>query len=444
MTHPAKSKGPDAYRVGMMVSALLLLLCNGCVVDDENTVETEDAGDIINTIDATSLTDTDPVLDAMTGATIDMAMTGREDRGVRPDATPLVDTMIIDMETVDAAPIVDAEPPPPIVPCDLDIQIRSPANLSFHRLSLPAVIEGVILNTASEPVAGLTVQLRDENDSIFATTESDLNGVFSVSAEPLHDTSGLKSINATVLAAGGVCAEFGQTSMYVCRGEVDEDFSDLPEEWTLFRDATWNPGGWLEMTGIETGRGGAVYNSVEVISSGLASIEFTLTTGGGINGGADGFAFTIVEVASSDQLLELLSAANRGGGLGYAVGGSHADPDFTLPGEAVTVEIDTFYNSGGNRHTDPTPQNHIAITQNGDPGDHLAWFPVPNIEDLRPHTVRMDILEEMMRITFDGTVVIEQQVNLAFKGGYMFFSGSTGWATNYHRFDDLRILHSCR
>ena len=103
---------------------------------------------------------------------------------------------------------------------------------------------------------------------------------------------------------------------------------------------------------------------------------------------------------------------------------------------------DTWHNSvSGNHHSDPTLHNDIAITRNGDPGDHIAWFEVVNIEDLLPHIVRVDFVEGSMRITFDGTLVIEQDIHFSFKGDYMFFSGSTGWATHDHRFDDLRILH---
>ena len=200
------------------------------------------------------------------------------------------------------------------------------------------------------------------------------------------------------------------------------------------------------MTGIATNQVGAVYNDSESIQSGLASIEFTLMTGGGIGGGADGFAFTIVELDDPSTFSTLINAANRGGGLGYAVGGGHAEADYTLDGEALTVEIDTWFNDAnrGARHSDPTPQNHLAITRNGDPGDHIAWYEVPDIENLQPHTVRVDFVDESMRITYDGEVVIEQDITFTFKGGYMFFSGSTGAASNFHRFDEVQILHGCQ
>ena len=88
-------------------------------------------------------------------------------------------------------------------------------------------------------------------------------------------------------------------------------------------------------------------------------------------------------MGTTERLLEYINAANAGGGLGYAVSGGHQDADYTFEQSAVTVEIDTFYNPPENvRHQDPTEDNHIAITLNGDPGNHLVWHAVPDIEDL--------------------------------------------------------------
>lgn len=431
----------------LTVALCPLLVCLyfiGCVAEESDmqaVSESEDAA-----LGSDGQPSTPSAIDA------DMVASDPNDQGSATDmdAATLADRSVMpaqeapDVQVADAASVVDAAPRLPIMPCDLNVQLNQPENLSFHPIDSPPTLEGAIFNTANEPVPNLTVQLMNQDGDIFALPETDENGAFSASAAPLFSTSGFHLVRAMPRFGDGLCAEFAQVGLYSCGATVAEDFSMLPESWTLFGDATWNSGGWLEMTGIEMGRAGAVYNTVEVISSGMASIQFTLTTGGGINGGADGFAFTIVEVQDADTLLALLNAANAGGGLGYAVGGSHADEDFTLTGDAITVEIDTFYNSGGNRHTDPTSQNHIAITQNADPGDHLVWFPVPSIEDLQPHTVRVDILDGLMRIAFDGNIVIEEEVSIAFKGGYMFFSGSTGWASNFHRFDDLRILHNCR
>jgi hypothetical protein len=210
----------------------------------------------------------------------------------------------------------------------------------------------------------------------------------------------------------------------------------------LHGDAYWDAGGWLEMTGIDKGQKGQVSNSLDSISDGVVSIRFTLKTGGGINGGADGFAFTIIDVSNPSDLDSLMNDANPGGGLGYGLGGSHG----SWVGDAVTVEIDTYKNeiSQGHPHDEPTPQNHIAITKNADAGAHLAWYDVPNVEDFQPHSIRVDIYSGTLRVWYDGAEVINEAVTIGFKGGHMFFSGSTGWSTNYHIFDDLDIYHQCQ
>ena len=213
----------------------------------------------------------------------------------------------------------------------------------------------------------------------------------------------------------------------------------------MYGDAFWDQRGWLEMTGNDNGQKGAVYNDIDAISSGLASIEFVMSTGGGRNGGADGFALTIIDILDASELQTLLEGASAGGGLGYGVAPPFGQNDYTWVGDALTVEIDTWYNDWPNLSADPEPtrQNHIALTRNANPSDHIVWHAVPTIEDLMPHTIRVDLLGNAIQVSVDGSVVIEESIEFAFKGGYMFFSGSTGWATNFHRFEDLNILSNC-
>ena len=125
---------------------------------------------------------------------------------------------------------------------------------------------------------------------------------------------------------------------------------------------------------------------LQSISNGVASIRFSITTGGGSSPGADGFSFTIIDVANPADLESLLSVAEGGGGLGYGMGGVYGD----WVGDAIPVEIDPWYNqlNSSEYHTDPTTENHIAITRNADPSDHLVWFEVPNVEDYQSHTIR--------------------------------------------------------
>ncbi len=427
---------------------MLTIMCCitlGCVVDDN------ESDDMPMEADASSVSN----MNDSQVAPNDMETITESDATVTPDAQIDIDEGIEhldqmvsppDMQVPDARPIPDMMLPPPAVECGIEIVFDQPVAESFHRQGDPLDIIGHVLDADGSPLVGATIHLIEANTNLFATVQTDAQGRFVSDSSQVQLRPGQKQIRAQVTIDEQACLETGSTNLFFCRSVVDEDFSALPEEWSLYRDASWNPGGWLEMTGTSQGRKGAVYNTVDAISSGVASIQFTLTTGGGINGGADGFAFTIVEIADSTRLLDLLNGASTGGGLGYGVGGAYADPDFVLTGDALTVEIDTWHNRQNNteRHTDPTNVNHIAITQNADAGDHLAWFEVPDIEDLQPHIVRVDLTGNLMRITYDGAIIIEQPVTFSFKGGYMFFSGSTGWATNYHRFDDLQILHDCQ
>ena len=433
--------------------SLLIMVCflTNCTEPDKETLELQSDMNIAQDMslsDEDQTTNPDPqdmqiedmdlVVDqtVLTDQEVDLA-----DQEMSTDY--LVNDATIEMTDI-GLPTSDMNVPLEPISCGLEFQMRAPASLSFHPLTTPPIVQGTLLNQEMEVVNNATVTLYDQLGNLLTTAVTDMNGEFSFEGVSVNTYSGQKELLLKVSVQEQPCLEEMVITYYLCHQQYEDDFSILGPNWSLFRDAVWDERGWLEMTGIENNRGGAVYNAAEAIQSGVASIEFTLITGGGVNGGADGFAFTIVELMDPTTFIDLLTAANAGGGLGYGVSGNHADPDYTLEGEALTVEIDTFYNNSNSRHLDPTSANHIAITRNGDPGDHIAWFAVNDIEDLMPHTVKVDLLGDSMRIYYDGELAIEQDISFIFKGGYMFFSGSTGWATNYHRFDDLKVLHECQ
>jgi hypothetical protein len=391
--------------------------------------------------------DADPVIEFDMSPSVDMSpsidMSPPADLDVSPDMPLYVDADI--MIPVDMSIEIDMEVPPEPVQCGISITVAGPEFGSFHHQYTLLMISGSV-DRQGTPIVDATIMMFDRLGNEVASVQSAADGSFIIDTSAIQNLSGLKEPYIQATVNDQPCLETFNLSFYMCSQQIYEDFTVLPPAWTLFRDASWNAGGWLEMTGIDMGKAGAAYNNSESIVSGRASIEFTLTTGGGINDGADGFAFTIVELNDPNSFINLINAANTGGGLGYGVGGSAAEPDYMLDGEALTVEIDTYHNrtSEGNRHDEPTSENHIAITRNGDPGDHIAWFAVPNIEDLLPHIVRVDFQSDSMQVFFDGDLIINQEISFMFKGGYMFFSGSTGWATNFHRFDNLKILHGCQ
>jgi len=177
------------------------------------------------------------------------------------------------------------------------------------------------------------------------------------------------------------------------------------------------------------------------VSEGNASMEMTFSTGGGINTGADGFALTIVNLDTVQELITLLGDASNGGGLGYGVSGAYG----SWVGDALHVEVDTWYNFiPNNPHTDPVDANHVSINLNGDPGNDIWHQAIPAIEDLSPHTIRVDVIGSTFKVFHDGQHLVTKDVpGLDFRGGFIFFSASTGWATNFHTIDHLKVIHAC-
>jgi hypothetical protein len=326
------------------------------------------------------------------------------------------------------------------ISCDILPTFIHPENVEFVEQGESMVFVASV-NTETD-LTGYSLRWENGDEQVIAQVNIDDGGLFQYSGADFSQDIGTTEVHARLITPDGICDQSVMENIIVCGETYTDDFSTQPVDWTLFGDATWNPGGWLEMTGPYQGRKGAVYNDLQSISNGVASIRFSITTGGGSNPGADGFSFTIIDVANPADLESLLSVAEGGGGLGYGMGGVYGD----WVGDAITVEIDTWYNqlNSSEYHTDPTTENHIAITRNADPSDHLVWFEVPNVEDYQSHTIRVDILGNGLRVWYDGNSAIDQPVSFNFKGGHMFFTGSTGYYYNYHIFDDLEILHSCQ
>ena len=237
-----------------------------------------------------------------------------------------------------------------------------------------------------------------------------------------------------------------------CGWQTIGDFNQDVAGWRIFGDASRDQRGWLELTGNNRGRKGAIYKINETISPGDLDLAFRISTGQcdepgpcnfNQNNAADGFAMSIWDLESADALQGLFDAAHSGGGLGFGVGGDYG----TFAGNAFHVEFDTWYNqaNGSNEfHTDPTRANHIGVALNGDPGNTIAWVEAPQIEDNAWHEIEVVIRGNHLVVRMDGRDVIDQRVEgLDFKGGYIGFSGTTGYYTNYHRFDELRSRVAC-
>jgi hypothetical protein len=58
--------------------------------------------------------------------------------------------------------------------------------------------------------------------------------------------------------------------------------------------------------------------------------------------------------------------------------------------------------------------------------------------------VMIKIVGQNIKVYFDGEEAIQGNLPaFQFHGGFIGFSGTTGWATNFHRFDDLLVKQAC-
>lgn len=228
----------------------------------------------------------------------------------------------------------------------------------------------------------------------------------------------------------------------ICSWPPLEDFSTsvIGNGWIVFGDATWDASGWLEITGNAQSRAGALYKVDRRINPGDFRMEFDIATGGGINSGADGYSVNIINAADEIELAAIVRSSGNGGCLGY---GTVTGCSTRGPIEAFHVEFDTWYN-GEAPMFDPTQENHAAINLDGDPGRHYLWAAVPSLEDLVWRHVLVQIRGSRIQVLLDGQIAMDDTIpGFTFDGGYIGVTGSTGWATNFHRFDNLQLYDRC-
>lgn len=311
-------------------------------------------------------------------------------------------------------------------------------------------IDGAVVE-AGKPVdlAGAASDTVFANDQLTVTWTSSVDGV--LWQGPLG-ADGQTLVKGVVLSPGahqialevanptGVSAQ-AAVGVGVCSWQTPQSFDTQLDgaKWQIFGDAYWDAGGWLEMTGNAQSKFGKIWNVAEVIKPGDVQISFDFQTGGGINGGADGFAMSVFEAENPAELQTILAATKDGGCLGYGVSGACG----TLKVKGFHVEIDTFHNTG-DPNQDPTWDNHIAVVLDGDASKHVLWKATPGIEDLQWHTVSVQVDGAKVTVKLDGNQLFSGVIpDFEFRGGYIGFSGSTGWASNWHRFDNLQILQQC-
>ena len=430
-------------------------LCPGTCVDDVCVLpDASGDGGTDATIDASTDTDED--------ATADVAPDAEPDATADVEEDSEADTSESDAES-DALPDAEPDVEPDAEP-DIEPDAEPDVGGGF----------GIVITTPRDEFSGETGReiLFSANvapgaflaEDLTATWTSDVDGLlFEGNVEPegitqfstTELTVGIHEITLTVYSPE---AELSAVVHVGICGWLDAaTFDDgLPEEWVTYNDAVRDPRGWLEMTGSTPARRGAIANVGRSVAGGDVRLRFQVATGqcdavgpcpDTGSPGADGFALSVFEVPDVPTLEDIITSAEAGGGLGYGIAGGYGDWSGDEV-EAFHIEFDTWYNlyNGTTEfHTDPTRENHIGITLNGDPGDHVAWAEAPTLEDNEWHDMEVIIEGAHVVVFMDGELVIDSDVpGLNFKGGYVVFTGSTGYYFNYHRFDELQVIEDCR
>ena len=142
--------------------------------------------------------------------------------------------------------------------------------------------------------------------------------------------------------------------------------------------------------------------------------------------GADGISLTALDVARKTTYL-----GGSGCGIGYG-GDAPCTDGPALPG--WSIEVDTYHNPG----YDPTDEDHLMFTFDGDVDDPAAWIVLPEMEDNGWHTMSVRVQEPYVQVAIDGVIYLDQEYRLMILMPYWFTAG-TGDFTNRHLIKDLVV-----
>ncbi len=286
----------------------------------------------------------------------------------------------------------------------------------------------------------LVAEVGDDKDPVtdlVVTWTSDLDGDLGVASVDKTgfshltwaDTPRTQGDHALTVAVEDSCGGTSGDELGVCQqaGYVVDEL-DL-SAWHFEGEAHWDTGNnWLQLTPPTGNVVGTAFKTDEVVSGDNVVITFLFYMGEG--SGADGLSLTVID---KDRLSTYLGGT--GCGIGYG-GDASCTAGPGLPG--WTLEIDSYDNGTG---VEPTPNDHLAFTFDGDVDGYVASAELPEMEDTGWHEISVIVADPQLTVVVDGTTYIDQAIsggNLAFNG-YVGFTAGTGGATNRHLIDSLEV-----
>ena len=303
-------------------------------------------------------------------------------------------------------------------------------------ISITSPIDGAILPVGGSSLSATVADPEDALTALQVTWQSDIDGVFAVdfadasgvaAADWSGRTAGPHTVTATVEDS---CGNQAASAISVCQDEgYTADELDL-SAWQFEGVAQWDTvNDWLQLTAADAYVVGSAFATDSVVSGGNVEIRFNFYIGDGT--GADGISLTALD---ADRMTGFLGGA--GCGIGYG-GDAECTAGPALPG--WSIEVDTYYNGD----VDPTENDHVMFTFDGDIDNVLLWAELPEMEDTGWHEMVVTVNDPNVRVEIDGVTYLDDAVSGYFGfPAYVGFTAGTGGLTNRHLIDSLEVTES--
>lgn len=353
--------------------------------------------------------------------------------GFTPPVTlaPGLDTsLMVEGQGEGSLEITSDDPDDPVLSVSLETEEDQPP-----ALALVEPTNGDILDPGDRTLRAAVNDSEDPLDAIALTWRSDVDGVITSGFADAVGTMAAtwpagraEGDHVVTVTAVDTCGNTASVDIGVCQQAgytVDE--LDL-SSWNFEGAAAWETSNdWLRLTPAANNRVGTAFATSSTVRADSVQISFAFFIGNGT--GADGISLTALDSARMTTFL-----GGTGCGMGYG-GDAPCTAGPALPG--WSIEVDTHFNDG----QDPTPDDHVMFTFDGDVDDAAVWASLPEMEDNGWHQMVVDVSAPRVKVMIDGTTYIDQDVSggsFAFDA-YVGFTAGTGGLTNDHLIDSLQV-----
>ena len=287
----------------------------------------------------------------------------------------------------------------------------------------------------AEPAADqtLTGTVADADDAVVDVIWAIDGNPIASSSVPVGDVTALWPAptpgNHTVtLSVADACSSASST-VAACQDQTTTTENLGISAWHYEGSAYWDgPNDDLVLTDALQDQVGTAFDTSAAVSGGAVDIDFDFYIGDGT--GADGISLTALDTSRMSTYL-----GGSGCGMGYG-GNAGCTAGPALPG--WSIEVDTYYNEG----YDPTPDDHVAFTFDGDVDNPAVWAALPEMEDTGWHTMSVHVASPHVTVAIDGTTYLDADLGGSFAfPAYVGFTAGTGGDTNRHLIRALTVTN---